>query len=400
MTSDLADLRRAFDSGKLVRPGEGSASLVDVARAVGHLNGAEVRPSAHSPALADLIGAPDHLVFVLADGVGMTTLELLPRDSFLRSHLAAEITAVFPSTTATALTTLATGEWPARHAVTGWWTHLPDIDGDATILEFTRRSDGRPLEELGVRPDRAFPAPPIAPPADRDVMAVVPNAIASTVFSTYSFGEGRTTGYDDVREAGQVAVSRALRGGGRTSTYLYFPHVDAASHYYGMSHETTLLTLRQLDAGLAEMARALRGRARIVVTADHGHLDAAPEAIHGIVDSDPLMRALTHPPSGDYRAVYLRPREGLLDEARRLFGEQLGERFYLVDVDEAEELELFGPGPLSPETRRRIGGLIAVSRGVDVASYRPVTQAEDAPPMVGYHSGLTPDEMLIPLIVA
>ena len=42
MTSDLADLRRAFDSGKLVRPGEGSASLVDVARAVGHLNGAEV----------------------------------------------------------------------------------------------------------------------------------------------------------------------------------------------------------------------------------------------------------------------------------------------------------------------------------------------------------------------
>ena len=233
------------------------------------------------------------------------------------ASLAAEITAVFPSTTATALTTLATGEWPARHAVTGWWTHLPDIDGDATILEFTRRSDGRPLEELGVRPDRAFPAPPIAPPAERDVMAVVPNAIASTVFSTYSFGEERTTGYDDVREAGQVAVSRALRGGGRTSTYLYFPHVDAASHYYGMSHETTFQALRQLDAGLAEMARALRGRARIVVTADHGHLDAAPEAIHWIVDSDPLMRTLSHPPSGDYRAVYLRPREGLLGEVRR-----------------------------------------------------------------------------------
>ena len=80
---------------------------------------------------------------------------------------------------------------------------------------------------------------------------------------------------------------------------------------------------------------------------------------------------------------------------RELFRERFGDRFFLIDADEAEELELFGPGPMSAETRRRIGGLIAVSRGVDVVQYRPY-----ADPMVGHHSGLTPDEMMIPLIVA
>ena len=174
MTSDLAELRQAFDSGRLVRPGEGAASLVDVARAIGHLNGAEVRPSAHSSRVVDLIGEPDHLIFVLADGLGLSTLERLPAGSFLRRHLAAEITTVFPSTTSSALTTLATGEWPARHAVTGWWTHLPEIDGPVTVLHFTRRSDGVPLEQIGVSPERVFPAPAMAAGQGRDVLALVP----------------------------------------------------------------------------------------------------------------------------------------------------------------------------------------------------------------------------------
>ena len=38
MTSDLQQLVNAFDAGALVRSVSGSVSLVDVARAVGHLN--------------------------------------------------------------------------------------------------------------------------------------------------------------------------------------------------------------------------------------------------------------------------------------------------------------------------------------------------------------------------
>ena len=128
---------------------------------------------------------------------------------------------------------------------------------------------------------------------------------------------------------------------------------------------------------------------------DHGLLDTRPDAVHTITDSDPLVQALRAPPSGDSRVLYMLPRDGREERVRDMFRERFGDRFFLIDADEAEELELLGPGPMSTETRRRIGGLIAVSRGVDVVQYRPY-----AAPMVGHHSGLTPDEMMIPLIVA
>ena len=395
MTSDLGQLQDAFDSGELVRPGGGSVSLVDVARAVGHLNGADIRPSAHSSAVVDLIGGPDHLVFVLADGLGLSTLEQLPRDSFLRGHLAAEITTVFPSTTASALTTLATGEWPARHAVTGWWTHLPEIDGAATILHFTRRSDDLPLERLGVLPERVFPVPAIRAGAERDTAALVPEEVATGAYSTYLFGPDGARGYGSVEDAVETAASFVRGSAGRTSTYLYFPHVDSAAHQYGASHDAARQALRLLDGALAGLGRALGDRGRIVVTADHGLLDTRPDAAHTVTDSDPLVRTLRHPPSGDVRALYMHCRDGMEPETREVFRERLGGRFFLVGVDEAESLELFGPGPIPPETRRRVGDLIAISRGADVIQHLPY-----ASPMVGQHSGLTPDEMMIPLIVA
>ena len=395
MTSDLAELRQAFHSGKLVRPGEGSPSLVDVARAIGHLNGADVRHSAHSSRVVDLIGEPDHLIFVLADGLGLSTLERLPADSFLRRRLAAEITTVFPSTTSSALTTLATGEWPARHAVTGWWTHLPEIDGPATVLHFTRRSDGVPLEQLGVPPERVFPAPAMAAGQGRDVLALVPEQIAGSVYSTYTFGRDGARGYGRPEEVVKTAVSRVRRSAGRTSTYLYFPHVDAAAHQYGASHDAVGQALGLLDAALGGLGQALGDAARIVVTADHGLLDTRQDAVHPIADEDPLVQAMRTSPSGDSRVLYMHPHDGMEEGVRELFRERFGDRFFLIDADEAEELELFGPGPMSAETRRRIGGLIAVSRGVDVVQYRPYSD-----PMVGHHSGLTPDEMMIPLIVA
>ena len=181
--SDVDGLLGAFASGSLVRPSAEVTSIVDLAGAIAMLTGVEgVRPGRRATELAEMVGPSDHLIFVLADGVGLSMTERLPPDSFLSTHLAAEIMTVFPSTTAVALTTLATGDWPARHAVTGWWTHLPEMGSAAAILPFTRRSDRRPLVQLGVTPEHAFPLPALAAGTDRDSLwADLAKGVASVV---------------------------------------------------------------------------------------------------------------------------------------------------------------------------------------------------------------------------
>jgi hypothetical protein len=89
--------------------------------------------------------------------------------------------------------------------------------------------------------------------------------------------------------------------------------------------------------------------------------------------------------------------------ARRDFAEQFlarfGDRMVLVSIDEAEQMELFGPGPFSPRARPRFGDFIAFP-------YRPVTLAYHGlnKPLgelfLAVHAGLSPQEMWVPMCLA
>src|SRR4051794_7931533 len=96
-----------------VVPDYGGASIVGVVPAL--VRGA--RP-AWFPAAAR---EPGPVVLFLVDGLGWTTLAahraLLPRLAALDSRM---ITTVAPSTTASALTSLATGLTPAEHGIVGF----------------------------------------------------------------------------------------------------------------------------------------------------------------------------------------------------------------------------------------------------------------------------------------
>lgn len=399
--SDVDGLLGAFASGSLLRPSAEVTNLVDLAGAVAILTGAKGDPAGRrATGLAEMIGPSAHLVFVLADGVGLSLMERLPPDSFLLTHLATEIMTVFPSTTAVALTTLATGDWPARHAVTGWWTHLTEMGSAAAILPFTRRSDGRPLVPLGVTPEHAFPLPALATGAGRDSLSLLPERIAGSVYSAYAAGGHETRGYRSLRQAVDAVIARVQGSDAPSYTYLYTDQVDKAAHRHGVGHVRVSAAIHRLDRELARLQNGLDGRGRIALSADHGFLDAPRDVRHRITASDPLLANLRFPPSGDTRVLFFHVRDGAEERVRELFQKRFGGRFFLVRADEFEALELFGPGPMSNETRSRIGDLVAISCGQDVISYQ--SGPEPAPLMTqeSQHSGLTPQEMRVPLVIA
>ena len=167
--SGTQSLIQAFESGVLTQPRHDLPNLVDLARAIAKLSGVcdlDLSPSAAE--VAAKIGESDHLVLVMADGVGMNLVESMPRSSFLPKRLQDELLTVFPSTTSVALTSLTTGEWPVRHAITGWWTHLPDLGSAATILQYTARNGGPRPPRARHRPQKILPGEsPSGPPFRR-----------------------------------------------------------------------------------------------------------------------------------------------------------------------------------------------------------------------------------------
>ncbi|MGE3857250.1 MAG: hypothetical protein AB7G21_09885, partial [Dehalococcoidia bacterium] len=108
--SDLQRLIDGFDAGELVRPFAGSTSLVDLVRACAKASGVDDIPMNDATrAMADHLRRAEHLIFVLADGLGIQFIDQLPRGSWLRRHTRRSILAPYPPTTPVALTTVATG---------------------------------------------------------------------------------------------------------------------------------------------------------------------------------------------------------------------------------------------------------------------------------------------------
>ena len=393
----------AFDSGKLVRPSPDRLNIVDLANAVASIGGAQEVPySPGAGTLADLVGPADHIVFVIVDGLGLNVVDTDHGADFLAAHVVAELTTVFPSSTPTVLTSYATGRWPASHGVPSWYLYLDEVDAIATIIHYSRRGDDRDLGSLGLTPDQAYPTPSLAPKMAWSNFAVVPEKIADTQFSSYCRGQspgyGRY-GYKRLDDAAGAVLKRLRDSRGPSFTHLYIPHVDSASHGYGIGHDLTKQAVAAVDILLAQVSAKLPPNAAMVVSADHGLFDVDTDA-HEIQPDDELLGYLEHEPWGTAPSVMLQVREDRAVEFEAQFRERFGEDFYLLPTDEALELELLGPGPRAPVTRRRMGNYLALSAGSSAIYFNYRRTRERGPRKVADHGGLTPDEIIVPLIVA
>ena len=398
--SDRERLIAAFDSGELLRPSPEVPNIVDLANALPVVADSHASSSPVIDSIADAIGPVDHVVFVMVDGLGLNVIDEEHGAAFLGAHVAAELMTVYPSTTPTVLTSYATGMWPSQHGVPNWHLYLEEIDAIATIIHFTRRGDDKDLASLGVTPEQAYPEPSIVPGLAWPSAGIVPEEIGATPYSSYCRGHTPHHGYKGLEDAAGAVLKRVGEAEGSTFTQVYIPHVDAASHEYGIDHDTAKQAVSGVDTWFAQLASLLPANVAIVASADHGLLNTPDEEVHEIEPDDELVKHLAHEPWGTGRAMMFQVRGDRTTEFEAGFRERLGHDFYLLETGDALELGLMGPGPVSQITRRRIGSHISISRGSPVIDYKYPRDEQDGHKSVASHGGLTPDEMRVPLIVA
>jgi hypothetical protein len=374
--------------------------FVDVVRAVAHASGVECELTEHARELANQLRAPDHLIFLLADGMGIDLVDRLPRNSWIRRHTRRAILAPFPSTTTSAVTSFSTGEHTAQHAVSGWWVHIDSLEGPATVFAHDRARDGMSLTNLGLGVPDLCRLPPILGSMTRDAELLVPMGIAESPFTTHMSAGRPRRSYRTYGDAIATIVDRVEAAEGRTFTYWYTPSPDTEAHDEGAGGERVFHAMESLSATLERLAGALTDTGqtwRIVGTADHGHLELGPHL--ELAANDPMLDYLRCPPSGDMRVQFWRTNEAHTDRFISAFRSRFGESFYLLTVADAEELELFGPGAWSDHMRERSGDFVSVSRGRGALRYAGIPGANGYRRMRSGHSGLSPAEMRVPLII-
>ena len=139
----------------MVRPDYAGGSLVNLIASVVEACGGAPRHAPLAALPARELAAAHNLVLLIVDGLGERYLEREGAGGALHARRRGCLTSVFPSTTASAITTSYTGWTPLEHGLTGWFTLFGEAGCVGSPLPYQRRGDKAPL---GVSPGRLYRA--------------------------------------------------------------------------------------------------------------------------------------------------------------------------------------------------------------------------------------------------
>ena len=152
--------------------------------------------------------------------------------------------------------------------------------------------------------------------------------------------------------------------------------------------------LERVDAAARDLDGAIDPGTGVLVTADHGMVDS-PEASRVDVDTVHELRDGLVLFGGEARFRQLYCQRGAVDDVVATWRSVLGDRAEVLTREDATALGWFGE--VSSAVRPRIGDVVVACRG-DAAVISSVDWAYEAR-LVGLHGSLTPEEMLIPVLV-
>ena len=371
---------------EFVEPAYGARSLGDVVPAVGAALGVPL--DGQAPSGLELPGASAYVVF-LVDGLGARLLERYAHAApFLASQLvpAATATAGVPSTTATSLTSFGTGLTPGAHGLVGFTSRVPGTDKLLNALWWDQDVD--PVE---------WQPHPTAFARLRELGATV-TVVNKREFvrSGLTVAAHRGAEYVGADKVGERIAAAVTASGERGSlTYLYDGDLDWTGHRYGVASQQWLQQLAMVDAEAEQLREALPASVRLVVVADHGMVDSSAGS-RVDVDEHPDLRDGVALVGGEARFRHLYCHRGAVVDVAATWAAVLGSRADVMTRSQAIERGWFGP--VAPGVLPRLGDVVVACRD-DVAILSTTDFPYEAT-LIGLHGSLTPDEMLIPLLVS
>lgn len=344
------------------------------------------------------IPASDHYVLCLLDGLAYHSyLKHKAAAPFLSSSDSCQILqAGFPSTTASSLTSLATGLDALEHGIVGSsfrhqghcfnplrWCYFNVYDKKAKPIEVDLQvplGTWRDLTQHGVA-----------------VNGFIPAEIADSRFTADVFAEAKIYGYDCLTDLVHT-IRATIKYQQRSFTYVYFSALDSIGHSHGLDTNEWMEAFCSLDAIIRAIHHVVSDKACLLLSADHGMTHVDKSDMLDLSTISPLVESVDFM-SGDIRArhIYLKPSYQERFSLKPWL-EYLGENFMLFTQQEALESKLFGSLE-DPDMKPRLGDLIVMSRTkhglVNLQTKYDLIQSH----WIGHHGAMTEAEQEVPLLI-
>jgi len=322
-----------------------------------------------------------NVICICWDGMGMVPLRYhLNKNDFLRANIRQVLTSTFPSSTATATTTLTSNMMPLEHGWLAWSLYFEDIKRNMDLYKKRDSQTKEPIEYKLPLYDNSLC---FFDKANSDYEI---NVVAPSYFDTKSVDK-KIVIENEVELCDQV--ENICKKPGKQFVYAYYSYPDSVMHQYGMSSAEAGEMIRYINCRMQKIYDNYDDTL-LVITSDHGHID-----IQGYVEfykDKELNDMLEYVPYLDSRGVSFRVKMGKHAEFERLFKKRYRRDFVLYKSQKLIKKGIFG-------TRGEYGYLLGDYIALGTNTYKQALVDENQKRHKGHHSGMT-QEMLIPLILA
>jgi hypothetical protein len=397
-----------------VLPDYSGSTILNLPSSICLMLGAE--PLEATPLQTELLVIPGgnlrRVILVLVDALSLHRLQRWMADGTapVWQHLVdqgklSSLTSIVPSTTSAALTTLWTGRSPAEHAIVGYELWLKEFGVVANMIQHSPISYGNEAGSLyraGFVPEQFLDLPTLGSHLAASGIrsyALQHRSIIHSGLSQMFFRDVSPHGYFTPAEL-WVNLRHLVESNPNQRQYfwVYTGQIDTFSHYYHPDDERTAAEFADFSHHfeqhfLNRLSPSLKKGTLLLLTADHGMLATQKINRYDLRNHPDLTRLLHILPTGESRLAYLYIRPEQVEPVRQYFEQAWPGEFTFIDPAEAVQKGLFGPGTPHPRLADRLGDLIVAGRN---AAY--LWWANKDNPLTGRHGGLSPEEMLVPLL--
>lgn len=357
----------------------------------------------------------ENVVFFLLDGFGYKYWQQHAEDHrFFRKMdekgRVEKLKSVYPSETAAAMPSFYTGRTPSQHGMIGWNMYFEEFEQRIQVLPFMTDDweDPRELHGEEFSAENLFELEnfhELLSDEGVDSHVFFPSDIEEGEISDATFKGAETTGYFSLADMA-VKLRKSLEDAeGKNYFYCYMPVIDKLSHFEGTDSDEYSARLSQISHALntiflEKLSGEEIGDTAVMLTADHGFINNNRDEAVDILEYDVVEENLEEKSSGEKimpyggpRSVHLRIKEEEVEEEKNFLEKEL--EAHIWTKEEALEEDLFGREYMEG-FERRLGDIIISHRE------KGIWYGQDSPEMdlIGYHGGLSKQEMEIPLAIS
>lgn len=323
--------------------------------------------------------SPNHIIYVLLDGLGMNVIEHhLPPSAALRKYLMTPITSVYPPTTVAATTAVIAGKTPFETGHIGWVQYFKQEDTNLIVFQNKDFYTGEFQTENLKEKYMSFPS------FYSQINAASPHVITKEFFP--SFREGGSETFSE--EIDKVLLS--THNADVSFNYVYWVEPDLTQHEHGTYSKEVGSVIKQLNEEVTLLFDNVTDDTAVILIADHGLIDVEQLPLFKY---DDVTSLLSQKPSIEPRTTTFFVKDGTQELFQERFNRHFHEYYDLMTTEAFLTSGLLGSGQRHPVFKQCLGDFVALAKSNYMFSLH------EGKGYKAHHAGSSEEEMMVPLIV-